>query len=414
MKRIFFFLLVFIHVSLHAKEITVGRGMAYATLKQAIASAKDGDKILVYPGKYAEGEIIVDKRLYIKGIEYPVITGQGKYQIFSIQANNVVLEGFSIVDGGYSSMHDFAAIKVVQSRDVIIRNNKLLNNTFGIYFQNAKNSMVLNNLVQAKQVDEINSGNAIHCWKSDSITVANNVVTGHRDGIYFEFVTNSMVRKNRSFLNIRYGLHFMFSHNNSYFDNSFVNNGSGVAVMYTRKVIMARNIFKENWGSASYGILMKDISDSEVFNNTFIRNTVGVFMEGSSRINIKNNSFIENGWAMRVQASCNDNVIEKNNYQANSFDVGSNGDMQLNTFTGNYWDKYEGYDLNRDKVGDIPYRPVSLFSMVAERNPAALMLFRSFLVDIIDKSERVLPALIPASLIDEKPSMVKHDNKALK
>lgn len=128
-------------------------------------------------------------------------------------------------------------------------------------------------------------------------------------------------------------------------------------------------------------------------------------MEGTSRIFIKNNQFSSNGWAMRVQASCVENTIIANNFSGNSFDVGTNGDLQLNTFTGNYWDNYEGYDLNKDNIGDVPYRPVSMFSMISEKNPAALMLFRSFLVGLLDKSEKVIPAIIPSSLVDDKPSM---------
>jgi nitrous oxidase accessory protein len=27
----------------------------------------------------------------------------------------------------------------------------------------------------------------------------------------------------------------------------------------------------------------------------------------------------------------------------------------------NYWDKYEGYDLDKNKIGDIPYHPLSLY-----------------------------------------------------
>ena len=112
---------------------------------------------------------------------------------------------------------------------------------------------------------------------------------------------------------------------------------------------------------------------------------------------------------MRVQSSCDDNIIKKNNFQGNSFDIGSNGTMQLNDFTNNYWDKYEGYDLNRDGIGDIPYRPVSMYSMVIEQSPPALMLFRSFLVNILDKTEKVIPAIIPENLIDNKPSMKRFD-----
>jgi nitrous oxidase accessory protein len=103
--------------------------------------------------------------------------------------------------------------------------------------------------------------------------IAGNVVEGHRDGIYFEFVTNSVIENNQSMHNVRYGLHFMFSHHNSYVGNQFSGNGAGVAVMFSNHVTMSKNVFSDNRGSAAYGILMKEISDSWVEGNYFLRNT---------------------------------------------------------------------------------------------------------------------------------------------
>jgi nitrous oxidase accessory protein len=77
----------------------------------------------------------------------------------------------------------------------------------------------------------------------------------------------------------------------------------------------------------------------------------------------------------------------------------------LNTFNYNYWDKYRGYDLNKDGIGDVPFRPTSLFSMITERNAAAMMLFRSAIVSLIDNAEKVLPGITPEALKDNKPTM---------
>jgi nitrous oxidase accessory protein len=90
---------------------------------------------------------------------------------------------------------------------------------------------------------------------------------------------------------------------------------------------------------------------------------------------------------------------------ANTFDVGTNGSLVLNSFTGNYWDKYEGYDLNRDGVGDVGYRPVSMYSMLIEQNANCLLLLRSFMVTLLDKIEKAIPTLIPENLTDDKPYM---------
>lgn len=249
------------------------------------------------------------------------------------------------------------------------------------------------------------SGNGIHCWKSDSMTISGNRVSGHRDGIYFEFVTHSLIEKNISASNNRYGLHFMFSHNNTYKSNTFRKNGAGVAVMFTRNVTMLDNLFEENWGDAAYGILLKEISDSRIEHNRFVNNTTAIYMEGASRINVSRNAFTGNGWALKIQASCMDNHVSNNNFTGNTFDVATNGSLVLNVFNGNYWDKYEGYDLNRDRKGDVPYHPVSMYAMIIERYPPSMLLFRSFMVTLLEKAERVIPSLTPEALKDDAPLM---------
>src|SRR5690606_37189135 len=132
------------------------------------------------------------------------------------------------------------------------------------------------------------------------------------------------------------------------------------------------------------GLLLKDIRDSEVIGNKFVKNSVAIFMEGSSRIDFQKNTFSGNGYAVKLQASCDDNVFTRNNFLSNTFDMVTNSTLVLNEIRDNYWDKYEGYDLNKDRVGDIPYRPVSMYAMVVERMPTAVLLWRSFLVFLVD------------------------------
>jgi nitrous oxidase accessory protein len=172
---------------------------------------------------------------------------------------------------------------------------------------------------------------------------------------------------------------------------------------------MYDNTFEHNWGGASYGLLLKDISDSEVINNTFLRNTIGIHLEGVSRTLFDKNNFRENGYAIRLQASSDDNVFSQNNFFSNTFDVATNGTMVLNTIDGNYWDKYQGYDLNKDGVGDVPFRPVNIFAMIVERIPSAVLLWRSFLVLLLDRAEKVIPVATPENLKDNTPSMKPYD-----
>lgn len=406
--RLLYFILFFLFVSqIQARTIQVNSKLNKLTIKQAIREAKIGDTIAVYPGHYKEGNIVVDKRVVLKGINLPVLDGQHKFELLSIKANGVVVDGFKIIHSGVSSMDDMGGIKLYDCRDVIIRNNQLEDTFFGIYIQFGKNCSVLNNILTAFSKEEQQSGNGIHCWKSDSIKIIGNRITGHRDGIYFEFVTNSIIRKNFSHENIRYGLHFMFSNDDIYQDNQFQSNGAGVAVMFSHGVKMFRNRFEDNWGDAAYGLLLKEISDSYIQDNIFMKNTSGIYIEGASRIKMSYNLFSKNGWAMKIQASCMEITVEKNNFVGNSFDVSTNGTLVLNNFDHNYWDKYEGYDLNKDRIGDLPYRPVSMYSMIVEKNPPAMLLFRSFITTLLDKTEKILPSITPEGLKDNFPLMKK-------
>lgn len=399
---ILFFLAV---LAANATTLQVGPSKTYRTIKQAISKATDGDTILIYAGVYKEGQIIIEKKLVIRGIGYPVLDGERKYEIITIRKNGVVVEGLLLRNSGRSSYNDIAALRIAESRHVIVRNNQIENSFFGIYSQHATACTIIGNKLRSDAKDEISSGNGIHCWKSDSMLIVANSITGHRDGIYFEFVTNSQIKQNLSTQNVRYGLHFMFSNTNTYISNTFKNNGAGVAVMYSKGISMYNNTFSDNWGTAAYGILMKDITDSDVQGNQFLRNTVAVMMEGSNRIQLIKNTFEQNGWALKIQASCMENKIAQNNFKANSFDVATNGELMLNKFQRNYWDKYEGYDLNRNGIGDVPFRPVSMYAMISERNSSSMMLYRSFIVGLLDKAERMLPVLTPVDLKDDEPSM---------
>jgi nitrous oxidase accessory protein len=317
----------------------------------------------------------------------------------------VVVQGFKVIKSGYASLEDPCAIKVYNKSHVVIQNNILDDNFFGIYIQNGKNCLIKNNTIVAYGKEEQQIGNGIHCWKSENLQIIANTISGHRDGIYFEFVTNSVIWRNISTNNIRYGLHFMFSNDDAYITNIFKNNGAGVAVMFTKNVKMFNNYFEENWGDGAYGLFLKEITDSHIIGNKFSKNTSGIHMEGTNRIRIEKNVFEANGWAMKIQASCVDNEIVNNNFIGNTFDMGTNGSLVLNTFNTNYWDKYEGYDLDKNGVGDVPYHPLSLFAVLVENNPSAMLLFRSFMITLLDKSEKVLPSITPDNFIDNSPLM---------
>ncbi|MCZ4409903.1 nitrous oxide reductase family maturation protein NosD [Cryomorphaceae bacterium 1068] len=375
------------------------------SIQSGIYAASPHDTVWIEKATYQEYNIKVDRPITIKGDRYPVIDGEDQGEIITIYSDSVTLDGLFIINVGTSYTTDYAAIRVVKSKYFTIQNVVLEKLFFGIYLEKSSYGKVYHNKIIGDAVDEYNSGNGIQLWYSNNIEVDQNHVQGARDGIYLEFSDTISITNNTSTKNIRYGLHFMFSDDDIYENNTFEDNGAGVAVMFSKRIKMLNNTFRLNWGTASYGMLLKEINDAEIIGNTFEENTIGINIEGSNRINYERNNFIGNGWAVKVVGACYENKFRQNNFLYNSFDVSYNSNLNDNEFDGNYWSSYTGYDLNKDKVGDVPYRPVKLFSYIVNRTPETIVLLRSLFMEIIDFSEKVSPVFTPDNLVDTNPMM---------
>ncbi len=404
MRNIAVLFFIFGFYNLNATEIEVCKGCKISTIAAAVEMAVDGDVIRIKRGIYKEFDIkIVNKSIRIVGENYPVIDAGMKGTAFMIQANNFSIEGLNIRNIGKSHTREYAAIIVANSGNFVIRKNILENIFFGILVERSSRGRITENKISSNATQQDNSGNGIHLFHSKEITVSKNEVSGTRDGIYLEFASKSVISDNICKNNLRYGLHFMFSDHNEYLDNIFESNGAGVAVMFSKHIKMYRNVFKKSWGNAAYGLLLKEINDAELKNNIFENNTVAISADGTNRINYMENDFRNNGYAIKVRGACYRNIFTRNNFLYNAFDIAYSGQLNENLFDQNYWSGYSGYDLNKDGTGDVPHRPVKLFSYLVNQSPEAIVMLRSLFIDIIDFAEKVSPIFTPAELIDANP-----------
>lgn len=401
-------LFLFLPVFFFSNVLRVGKDAQFKTIKQAVAASQSGDSILVESGVYKEGNISIEKPLSLIGIGRPVLDGELKYEILSFHASNIVLKGFKIINSGQDEIKNIGAVRLYDSHFSTIANNIFENNYFGIYIQRGYKCLIENNrITSSRSKSQEGIGDGIHAWVSEEIWIKNNYIEGHKDGIYLEKVINSYIYRNFSKRNLRYGLHFMSSNDCVYVNNTFDNNNAGVAVMYSNNVGMVGNSFINNWGDANYGLLLKDISFSKIKHNRFSNNTIAIFMDGATKVDFFKNTLENNGWAMKINSNCMENKVINNNFINNTFDVGTSGSMTMNDFKKNYWDKYEGYDLDKDKIGDVPFHPLSLYAVLVENNPAIMLLFKTFFVDLLDKTEKIIPSLTPENFVDSEPLMKK-------
>jgi nitrous oxidase accessory protein len=368
-------------------------------------AAAPGDTLRLAAGVYRGDSVVVAKPVVLLGEPGAVLDGGGGGHVLMVRADHVSVRGLTLRGAGLSYRADHAALLGEGCRGLTVADCRFEDNFFGIYLARCRDTRILDNTLRARGERETASGNGIHLWHCRDTAIDGNRVTGHRDGIYLEFVRHADIQRNQGSANLRYGLHFMFSDSCRYLRNSFDRNGAGVAVMYSRWVEMAGNRFHDNWGPASYGVLLKEISDSSIRGNVFEANTTGLLVEASNRLTATGNTFRRNGWALRLMANSMDGRYEDNQFIANSFDVATNGRQNYSLFRRNYWDRHRGYDLDRDGFADTPYRPAGVFSLVVADQSPALVLLRSLFVELLDAAERAFPLLTPASLADEQPRM---------
>ena len=380
-------------------------GQEAPTIADAVRRAPPGGRVVVPRGVHREPVITVDRPVEIVGEPGAVLDGEGAHGLLLVRADDVAIRGLTLRNTGLTMVEDRAAIKVAGARRCVLEDLVVEDAMFGLYLQESPGCTLRRNRITGTGARETQSGNGIHLWYSPEAVIEDNRITAHRDGIYLEFSERGSVRRNESTGNRRYGLHFMFSHDATYEENRFSANGAGVAVMYSRGVVMTGNTFAASRGPASYGLLLKDLADGRITGNRFEGNTVGLWSEGALRMEVRGNRFQGNGWAIRLRANTDACRFVENVFEANTFDVATNGRRHTSSFEGNWWDAYRGYDLDQDGIGDVPFQPVRLFAWLVERYPAALVVNRSLFAEMLDAAERVLPVLAPAALADPVPLM---------
>ena len=390
---------------LSARVVVVCPDCEVKSLRAGISKARSGDTIRLLSGTYREGLIEVFKPLKIVGEGRPIVDGLKKGHVFYVRADDVVLSGLVIRNSGKSFVSDFAGIRVEHSRRCRFQDNILEDNTYSVYFEKVSDCTVERNQIKGNAVREVSAGNGVHLFYSDHIRLIQNDISRSRDGIYFEFTEDTEVRNNYSHNNLRFGMHFMFSHRNTFSGNTFVGNATGVAIMYSRALNVTGNRFEKSLGASSYGLLIKEITDSVFLENRFQENTLGIMLNGSNRNRFERNDFVSNGWAAEIYTNSYDNIFKSNNFIDNQFDVATNSTRNTSQFERNHWDRYRGYDLDRDGRGDVAFRPVSVFSYWVGRFPELGILLNSPVVRFLEVAERVFPAMTPKTLTDPAPMM---------
>ena len=302
-----------------------------------------------------------------------------------------------------------AAVQVLTSANVVIRELEITDALYGIYAERATAMRIERCVItgRVKPMDETGTGNGIHLWYCAGGTLTGNRVERFLDAIYLSFANDIVVTDNLLQWNGRYGLHTMYCQTNRLERNTFTYNVAGCALMFSNGLVIDHNDFVHNRGSRTYGLLLRDCSAGTFTDNRLADNTVAVFMDGSNRNRFRGNLIENNGWGLLMFSSCAGNEFAANNFIQNDYPVALDMRRTSNQFddgrTGNYWSENAAYDLDDDGLSDVPFAPVSAFAFVSKQYPDLTILAKSPAVVALGVAERVFPAMRPSEAVDRFP-----------
>jgi nitrous oxidase accessory protein len=377
-------------------------GRDCSPLQALVDAAAPGATLEVAAGTYV-GDLVVDKPLRLVGRGRPLLVGSGGGSVVRIRAADVSLEGFAI-DGrrGGDLSRDSAGVHSA-SPNTVLRDLEIREALFGIYLRQAERAVVERCRVRGiAGRDPGEKGSGIHAYDLSGFRFEDNELVDVRDGLYLQNASRGTLVGNVA-RDVRYGLHYMFSDDNVFEDNTFENGAAGTAIMYSKRIVFRGNRFLRNRGFASVGLLFQTCEDVLAEDNLIADNARGVFVEGSQRVTLRGNVIAGSDVAVVLYDPSGGHRFEGNLFVGNRSPLDLVARRTDTVFLGNYWSGNDEPDLDGDGRSDRPYRLTNVFDHFRGNLTAADLLSDSVAAAAIGAAERAFPVLRAIPVEDGAP-----------
>ena len=382
-----------------------------ATIQALIDAAAAGEIIVVPPGRYV-GRVLVDKTVTLDGDGQVTIDAGGTGTVMVVKASNATVKGFHLTGTGSDHNSEDAGIQLRGSNNVV-KDNRIDDALFGIDLQQSHFNVIRRNHITSKDMDLGLRGDSIRLWYSDDNSIEDNVVKDSRDFVLW-YSKRNKVRGNHS-SGGRYGMHFMFAADNVVENNTFTNNSVGISMMYDQGDIVRGNVISHSVGATGTCISLKEASAVTIENNEIIYCANGIFLDVSpfqpDTTNIvTGNRIAFNDIAISFLNDWHGNEFTANRLTSNMTEVAvfGGGSAKRNSWDGNFWDSYEGFDRDGDGVGDTPHRVLGYAGRVWMDVPNTRFFKGAPVLEVLDFLDRLAPFSEPELMLeDEHPRLAQ-------
>lgn len=410
---LFLIAILFSHIT-RSSEFTV---TTEDDLQSVLNNLSEGDIVTLTNGRY-RGNFTIKHGMTLRGTHEAIIDAQGTGNALTLLSSNVTIDGLKIVNWGDDLTEQNAGVYSDKSLShLVIRNNLLQGDGFGIWTQRAQQILIENNtIVGNPQLRSADRGNGIQLSGVKNARVIGNQVSQTRDGLYIISSTDSELRSN-TMHDLRYGVHYMYSHHNQVIDNLAYNTRAGYALMSSKQLTVKGN---RSLSSEDYGILMNFITYSDISYNTLNnvwtkpenkvvgREGKGIFVYNSSYNTLSYNTINTAEIGIHLTAGSENGKIFGNSFINNPTQVkyvSTREQEWSQQGVGNFWSNYLGWDLDNDNIGDTPFEPNDGIDKLVWQYPESRVLLDSPAVLMLRWIQKQFPLLKPAGVKDSHPLM---------
>jgi nitrous oxidase accessory protein len=378
-----------------------------AELQALLDAASPGDVVNVPPGHHA-GPLVVRKPISLVGDGRAVIDAGGSGSVIRLLTDGATVQGLHLRGSGDNHDHLDAGVQVRGNGNRVV-DNVIEDCLFGIDLQQSNDNHVTGNRITSNGESTGMRGDGIRLWYSRGNQIVDNEISDVRDVVVWYSGGNRIAnnRVSRS----RYALHFMYSEENHVEGNHYTDNMVGVFLMYSDGVVIRGNQIFHGQGATAMGIGFKESSNVVVEGNTIIDCAKAIYLDISPYEPDTTNRFIGNriafnGVGVLFHSDWHSNVFEGNDFVGNFSQVAvrGGGGADRHRWSDNHWDDYQGFDRDRDGVGDQPFELFAYADRFWVDLPPAEFFRGSPLFEMIDFLDRLAPFTNPKLILrDEQP-----------
>jgi nitrous oxidase accessory protein len=392
------------------RQVVATPGMS---LQAIVTSLPRGSQLRLSAGLH-KGPLFLDRPMELSGEAGAILSGEGAGSVLVIGAPDVVVHDLHITGGGNRSDLDDSGVVVGADR---VRLERLLVDDvyLGLDLRMAADGLVRDCTLRGDPQKLFGErGDAIRLWESSKNLIEGNLITDSRDVVVW-YSADNVIRGN-TVRGSRYGTHLMHSDNNLVEDNRYEEDVVGVFVMYSTGLTLSRNLVMGALGPAGVGFGFKESDELRVEGNSLISNTTGLFLDTTphninGEATFRDNIIAANGVGIRFHGPQYGGDFTHNSFEANRSVVAVDGGVDSGEYRirGNHWSDYEGYDLDGDGLGDLPYEARSLSASLLDRQSLLRFFEGSPAMTLLDLFAEAFPMFRPPAILTDPTPLVRWD-----